>query len=277
METQTVSTSAKFREMFNLQALLTPERLIKIAGTVLVIVLFYIAYRVIKYYVNKTAKKKLQTRRLAVIDKVIRYTFNVLVALYVLNLLGINISAILGAAGIAGVAIGFAAQTSMSNIISGFFLFIDKSLQLGEYVTVGDISGTVTSIDLLSVKLTTPDNQLIHIPNENIIKANIIDNTVNPTRRLQIPVGVSYTSDLKQVVDVLTNVTVKIPQILQAPAPVIMFDKFADSSINIILAVWLKQEDMLIVKNTTIMTIYEDFAAAGISIPFPQLEVHAKD
>ncbi|MDR1748166.1 MAG: mechanosensitive ion channel family protein [Spirochaetaceae bacterium] len=274
METQTSSDSTKFWDIFELQSLFTPERLIKIAETVLVVVLFYIIYRVVRYYINRTVKKKLKAQRIAVVDKIIRYIFNVLVVLYILNLLGINVSALLGAAGIIGVALGFAAQTSMSNIISGFFVILDRSLQMGDFITIGDVSGTVSSINLLSIKLTTLDNQLIRIPNESIIKANIIDHTVNPIRRLQIPVGVSYNSDLTQVIDVLMGAASKIPQILKAPPPLVMFDRFADSSVNLILAVWFKQEDLTTVKNAVIMTIYEDFSEAGISIPFPQMDVH---
>ena len=102
--------------------------------------------------------------------KILKYSFFVLAVIYVLGIFNIKITALLGAAGIAGVAIGFAAQTSFSNIISGFFILSEKSLKIGDYITIKDVSGTVDSIDMLSVKIKTPDNQMVRVPNETIIK-----------------------------------------------------------------------------------------------------------
>ncbi|ULQ59255.1 mechanosensitive ion channel family protein [Brucepastera parasyntrophica] len=269
-------TSAKdsFFSQFNFSTIFTQERLLKLGETLIAIVVFYLVYRIAKYYINKFARKKIKQEKLELIDKAVRYVFNIFITLYILKILGININAILGAAGILGVAIGFAAQTSMSNIISGFFILAEHSLKIGDFISIDDISGTVHSINLLSVKLVTLDNQMVRIPNESIIKANVVDSTFHHLRRLQIPVGVAYDSDLQQVTETLLGLTKKVPLVLQDPPPLVMMDSFADSAVNVILAVWFKKDDYTNVKNAIIMEVHRTFKEEGISIAFPQLDVH---
>jgi len=206
--------------------------------------------------------------------KIILYTGSIIIIATVLVELGFNLSTILGAAGIASVAIGFAAQTSLSNIISGIFLYWEKPFEVGDVVKVGETQGIVISIDLLSVKLRSYDNQLIRIPNETLIKSEFTNITRYPIRRLTIPVSVSYKTDIQKVMDVLKEVADKNSYCLDEPEPLILFDKFSDSSLDFVFGPWVEKSEFIKLKNSIMKDIKMHFDQHGIEIPFPQRVVH---
>ena len=165
-------TAQEVKSMFHLDELasyLTWANLAKVVTSVVAILIFWVFYRIIRHFVKKTASKTLQKKTVSIIVKAISYCFYILIVMYVLGLFGIKLSAIWGAAGIAGVAIGFAAQTSVSNLISGLFVVTDKAMKIGDFIEVDGISGTVDTIGVISIKIHTVDNQLVRIPNSTII------------------------------------------------------------------------------------------------------------
>ncbi|TVR94727.1 MAG: mechanosensitive ion channel family protein [Trueperaceae bacterium] len=184
--------------------------------------------------------------------------------------LGFDFAVVLGAAGIVTVAIGFASQTSASNLISGLFLVMEKAVQAGDIVTVDGVTGEVLTVDLLSTKLRTFDNLQVRIPNETMVKARITTLNRFPLRRIDLTVGVAYESDLGLVQKTLFEVAQRNPLVLDEPAPLLISQGFGDSSIDYLLAVWGKSENFLTVRNTVTREIKEAFDAAGIEIPFPQ-------
>ncbi|MCR5253654.1 MAG: mechanosensitive ion channel family protein, partial [Treponema sp.] len=138
-------------------------------GMLLVILIYYIIYRLVRKGIRRVNIEKLPEERKEILIRVARYIYYFAVVVYVLGLFGIKLSAIWGAAGIAGVAIGFAAQTSVSNLISGIFIVSEKSLKLGDTIIINDVTGVVDAISLLSVRIHTYDNQMVRIPNSSII------------------------------------------------------------------------------------------------------------
>lgn len=189
--------------------------------------------------------------------------------------LGFKLSVLLGAAGILTVALGFASQTSASNVISGLFLLGEKTFTIGDVIRLGDITGEVLSIDLLSVKLRTFDNLFIRIPNEEMIKSRITNLSRFPIRRLDVQVGVAYKEDIDRVKEVLMAVADREPLCLEEPAPVIMFLGFGESSLNFQFSVWAGLSNFLQVRNRIQQQIKEAFDEAGIEIPFPHRSLYA--
>ncbi len=261
----------------NFDELFTVETLFKVLWFVITVAVAYVLYRILKRFVMRFARAKMKPQNAMFLERCIKYAFNILMGLYMLNRLGVNLSALLGAAGIAGIAISFAAQTSISNIISGFFVISERAIQLGDFITVEDVTGTVESIDLLSVKILTLDNQMVRVPNETIIKANLINTTFHPIRRMTIQIGVAYDSDLPQVMSVLFDIASGENLVLKDPAPAVTFDSFADSAVIAVFAVWFKKDDFRAVKNAMMMGIHSRFREEGISIAFPQLDVHVAE
>lgn len=198
------------------------------------------------------------------------YGVFVLFLISALRQFGFDFTVLLGAAGIVTVAIGFASQTSASNLISGLFLILERAVQPGDVVTVGGRTGEVVSVDLLSTKLRTFDNLLVRIPNETMVKSEIVAINRLPIRRFDLTVGVAYDSDLGLVQKTLLEVAARNPLCLDEPAPLLISQGFGASSIDYMLAVWAKSEQWLALRNGITREVKEAFDAAGIEIPFPQ-------
>lgn len=182
---------------------------------------------------------------------------------------GFDLGILLGAAGILTVALGFASQTSASNVISGIFLLGEKPFAVGDVIRVGTTTGEVLSVDLLSVKLRTFDNLFVRLPNETMIKSEIVNLQRFPIRRYDLQVGVAYKEDMRAVRDALSEVADQNPLCLEEPAPLILFQGYGESSLNFQFSVWASQSNYLEVRNAIPTEVKEAFDARGIEIPFP--------
>jgi len=259
-----------------IQDALTPEFWSKAFTILITAILILVFFRILRIILGCGMKKTIPEQKAQLILKALRYTGWAIAVVSVLQSVGVNLSALLGAAGIAGIAIGFAAQTSVSNLISGIFLVFEKPFQISDTIQIDEISGIVMSIDLLSVKLQTFDNRFVRIPNESIIKTNVINLTRFPIRRLDIYVNVSYTTDLRKATDVLRDIAYKNIYVLDNPSPLILIDKFDIPGVGILLGVWFEKSNLVEIKNTILMDIQERFAEEGIEIPYPKRDVYIK-
>ena len=183
--------------------------------------------------------------------------------------LGFDLGVLLGAAGILTVALGFASQTSASNVISGLFLLGERPFAVGDVIRVGGTTGEVLSIDLLSVKLRTFDNLFVRIPNETMIKSEVTNLRRFPIRRVDLQVGVAYKEDLREVHEVLRAVADQNPLCLEEPAPLIIFQGYGDSAINHQFSVWASTDNYLDLRNSIPVEIKEAFDEHDIEIPVP--------
>ena len=207
--------------------------------------------------------------------RVVWYGLLFVVIATALRQLGFDLGVLLGAAGILTVAIGFASQTSASNLISGLFLLAERPFTVGDVITVGATTGEVIAIDLLSVKLRTFDNLLVRIPNETLLKSEIRNLAGFPLRRADIRVGVTYDSDLERVRDVLFAVADGHPLCLDEPRPLFQVSGFGPSSIDLQFSVWTARENFVPVRTAVYIEIQKAFVAEGIVIPLPQRVIHA--
>jgi small-conductance mechanosensitive channel len=191
-----------------------------------------------------------------------------------LSELGFDLTALMATAGIATVAIGFAAQTSLSNLISGLFLVAEKPFAIGDLIRVGQTLGVVHSIDLLSVKLRTLDNLFVRLPNETMIKSEVTNITRFPIRRMDFNVGVAYKEDIRRVLAVLKDIIEKNPHCLIEPEPLLFFDNFGESALLVRVGVWFEKSKYLACRNSLLTDIKERFDAEKIEIPFPHITVY---
>ncbi len=225
--------------------------------------------------VRRFAKRHINEQAAMLTGKGIFYGGCVLLVVVIMQNLGFKLTAILGAAGILGVAIGFASQTSLSNIISGVFLIWERPFEAGDMIKVGDTLGIVLSIDLLSVKLRTTDNRFIRMPNETLIKSQVITVTRFPIRRMDIDIGVAYKENVGRVMEILVEIADNNPYSLDEPRPLVLFKDFGDSALELLLGVWFAKADFLNLKNSIMREIKERFDAEGIEIAFPHLTVYS--
>lgn len=203
------------------------------------------------------------------------YTVFGLFAVSALRELGFDFAVLLGAAGIVTVAVGFASQTSASNLISGLFLVFERTIEVGDIITIEGVTGEVLSFDLLSTRLRTFDNLLVRIPNETMVKARITNLNRFPIRRYDLQVGVAYKEDLAHVKRVLLEVADRNPLCLEEPAPLIIAQGYGASSVNLQLSVWAKTENYLDLRNAIHEEVKETFDRVGIEIPFPHVSIYA--
>jgi small-conductance mechanosensitive channel len=229
----------------------------------------------ISFMVKRSLYKHLSRQSMMLVLRTIIYTGYIGLVLIVIRELNYDLTALFGAAGVVGIIIGVASQTSIGNIISGLFLVSEKSFELGDVVRIGDKTGTVYSIDLLSIKVKTFDNVLIRIPNQTVISTELVNVTKFPIRRLDFQIGVAYKEDLRKVKTVLENVARNNPLCLEEPEPIIIFKEFGSSSINITFGIWFEKANYLAVKNSVFIEIKEAFDCEGIEIPFPHVSIYA--
>jgi small-conductance mechanosensitive channel len=206
--------------------------------------------------------------------KVVFYTGIILMIITVLGQLGISLAPLLAGAGIVGVALGFASQTSVSNIISGLFLIAEQPFKVDDIINVGGTIGIVMSIDVLSVKLRTFDNMFVRIPNETIIKTQVINLTRFPIRRFNAKVSVAYKEDIEKVREILLDVAEKNQHSLSEPEPQIIFEAFGTSSIDLDFRIWAPVDEWIFLKNTIQEEIKKRFDEEGIEIPFPHVSFY---
>ncbi len=197
----------------------------------------------------------------------------VLVIIQALHAVGVDLVSILGAAGVVGIAIGFASQTTLSNFISGIFLVSERSVSLGDYIRVENAEGSVEAINLLSVSLRQGDNSLIRIPIETLIKSPMTNITGDHMRRIDFDLGVAYGSDLKQVRECILRVVEAQPMLVETPAPVVLFSGFGDSSLDLHIGAWTTTRDYHEARFHFAYALLDAFDKEGIDIPFPVRQV----
>ncbi|MCK9557479.1 MAG: mechanosensitive ion channel family protein [Candidatus Cloacimonetes bacterium] len=254
---------------------ITPERISLAVRVLLIIVIGLPTVKVILKIVSKLIKDKLSLQSEVLISRTVKYLLYLILVVTILNEFGFKISALLGAAGIFGVAIGFASQTSISNIISGIFLISEKPFMIGDVVEVNGNTGMIDSIDLLSVKLKTFDGRYVRIPNETMIKNDVINITRFPIRRAQFVLPVAYKEDLRKVVGILQEIADSIPGALKEPAPLLALEDFSDSCVNINFGVWTESANVVNMKTELMLAVKERFETEGIEIPFPHVSLYA--
>jgi len=242
-----------------------------------------VVYLLVGYVVAKSAgfalkywlKGAVTIHNLKLLGRLAFYVIFGIFGVLAMRAMGFNVQLLLGAAGIITVALGFASQTSASNLISGIFLLSERPFQVDDTVRIGETVGEVISIDLLSVKLRTFDNLFVRIPNESLIKSEIVTLTKYPIRRLDIFLGVAYKEDLEEVRDILMEIADKDPQCLDNPKPLFFVKEFGASSVEIQFSVWAKQEGLFKVRTNVLIEIKKVFEREGIEIPFPHVSLYA--
>lgn len=253
----------------------TPERVALVVRVVLILAIGIPIVKLVLNLLNRLIKNKLSLQSEVLILRTVKYVFFLILVVMVLNEFGFKISALLGAAGIFGLAIGFASQTSVSNIISGIFLISERPFLIGDVVEVAGKLGTIDSIDLLSIKLKTFDGLYVRIPNETMIKNDVTNLTRFDIRRAQFVVGVAYKEDVRKVLDILRDIAANMPDALAEPAPLVQLNGFGSSSVDINFGVWTATSNVVNMKTQLMLAVKERFDQEGIEIPFPHISIYA--
>jgi small-conductance mechanosensitive channel len=202
-----------------------------------------------------------------------------------LDVLGLNIMPFIAGAGVAGIAIGFAAKDTLSNLIAGVLLIIDRPFEVGDRIEVWSAPadsatwGDVLDIGLRATKIRTTDNIVIVIPNNEIMRRDIINyTTITEEIRVRIPIGVAYDADIQKAKETITGISLELEWVLRDPAPKVVVKSFGDSAVNLEARVWIRDPRKRMDTISTISDrVKERFAKDGIEIPYPKRDVYIKE
>jgi small conductance mechanosensitive channel len=198
----------------------------------------------------------------------------VLLAISVMGMLGIQMTSFIAILGAAGLAIGLALSGTLQNFAGGVIILIFKPYKVGDYITAAGHSGTVNEIQIFVTVLKTPDNVTIIIPNSELATSSLTNYSAEQTRRVDWTFGIAYGDDFDKAKDVLLKVIKADQRIHASPEPFIVLGELADSSVNLIVRVWVNASDYWAVKFDMNEKVYKTFAEEGLNIPFPQMDVH---
>ncbi len=209
------------------------------------------------------------------VTNILYMTLLMLVIIAAMSQLGVPTAQFIAVIGAAGLAIGLALQGSLSNFASGVLLVSFRPCKVGDYIDAGGVSGTVQAITVFSTTLVTPDQRTITVPNSSIMGGPITNFSTSPSRRLDMIIGVSYSSDLEKVKNLLRDIVESDERVLESHKPVqIGVLALANSSVNIAIRPWVANADYWPLHFDLHERIKQQFDQAGIGIPFPQMDVH---
>ncbi len=248
------------------------EILIAIIAFIIGYIIVVVAIWLFRKSLRKTKLPELLIEFLARFLKAILIVF---VLLAVLPIVHVDVSAIvLGLSAIIGLILGFGMQDTMTNIFAGFWIAMLKPFDIGDYIEVNGLSGTLEAVGVMSTTMTTPDNKYIMIPNKLVWGASIINYTRKPVRRVDIDIGIAYEADLNKAMSIAMRIMKDNPFVLDDPAPSVVISELADSSINLQLRPWAKTANYWTVKGEITRQVLDAFEREGIEIPYPKMEVH---
>ena len=191
-----------------------------------------------------------------------------------LDMLGVNTTSLIAILGAAGLAVGLALQGSLQNFASGVLLIIFRPFQVGNYIDAGGVSGTVEKITIFNTIMLTPDNREIIVPNAAVYGGTITNFSARATRRIDLVFGIGYGDDVKKARDIMVQTMESDERILKDPAPTVAVSELADSSVNFVVRPWVNASDYWAVKWDLTEQIKLAFDQNGVSIPFPQMDIH---
>jgi len=222
------------------------------------------------------AKSKYDNMLTEFVGSILRAILMLFVIVAALDQLGVDTTSLVAIVGAAGLAIGLSLQDSLKNFAAGVMLLVFKPFRTGDYVEAAGIAGSVEAIGIFTSTLTTPDNKAIIVPNGKIYSDNIINYSAKATRRVDMVFGISYNDDLRKAKAVLNQLLSEDSRILQDPAPTVAVLELGDSSVNIAVRPWVKSADFWGVRFDFVEAVKLRFDQEGLSIPFPQMDVHVK-
>ncbi len=245
-----------------------------VIGLLVLFILFKIINCLSRKIKKKMEKKNRDKTTISVVTTSFRYGFKILFVILFISYIGINTAAIGSLITSIGLVVSLAVQGSLSNLAGGLIIIIMKPFGIGDYIVAQDCSGTVEKIKLFYTYLITPDNKVSMIPNGVLANGVITNNSVKDTRRVDFTFSISYDSDVDKAKEIIKEVELNHSLVFHTPEPFVGINEFADSSVNLVTRVWVKNEDYWTVYFDLNDMINKALVKGGIIIPYPQIDVH---
>lgn len=250
---------------------------VNIVAAIAIIIIGMIVARIVSNTVNRLMLARHIDATVAdFLSALVRYGIIAFTLIAALGRVGVQTASVIAVLGAAGLAVGLALQGSLSNLAAGVLLVMFRPFRAGEYVDLGGVAGTVLNVQIFSTTMRTVDGKIVVIPNGKIIAGNIINFSREPVRRNEFIIGVAYDSDIDQVKKILTDIIQSDERILKDREMTVRLNELGASSINFVVRAWSKSGDLQNVYWDVLERIKREFDAAGISFPYPQMDVNVK-
>lgn len=250
----------------------------RLISATLILIIGWTAIRLIKKLIMSImTKREMEPTLSKFLADILIWTLKILLFVTVISRLGVENSSFVAIIGAAGLAIGLSLQGSLSNFAGGVLIIMFKPFKVGDFIEAQGVSGTVKQIQIFVTQLATVDNQVIFVPNGALSNGTITNYSYATTRRANLTIGISYGSDIKKAKEIAMQVMENHPAVLKEPAPVVLVDNLADSSINLAVRPWANLPDFFVMRSDILEQIKLKFDENDIEIPFPQLDFHIKE
>jgi len=270
--------------MQELITLLDPERLVqmvvdflpRLAAAVLVFLVFWLVVRITRPTLRAILHRADLSETLIhlLVDNLYRFTVLVLGLVMAVSQLGVNVGAALAGIGVVGIAVGFAAQDSVGNMIAGFLILWDKPFRVGDMIETQGRYGEVANITMRTTRIRTPDNTYLVLPNRMMIEDYLINHSMLGYTRVQVPMGIAYKEDIREARTVILEAVRSVEGLLAEPEPDVVVTELGDSSVNLSVRVWTEDAaDERPAFYRTLEACKLALDEAGIEIPFPHLQL----
>lgn len=245
-----------------------------VAALAILVIGNWLAKKLAALFVKMMERNNVDVTLTKFLKNIVYYALLTAVVIAAAQELGINTASFLAVVGAAGLAVGLALKDSLANFSAGVMLILFRPFKVGDVVNVAGETGSVEEITIFNTVMNTPDNQRKIIPNGIITSGTITNITANDTRRVDMVFGIGYDDDIKKAEQLLNEIVRAEPKVLSDPEPSVAVAELADSSVNFVVRPWVKTDDYWDVKFSLTEKIKLAFDEAGISIPFPQQDVH---
>jgi len=240
----------------------------------LVAALGVVAARLVLVYSRRLLEGRLARNEVNALSRALALLVGTAFIVAGLPLIGVDVAGLLVLGGFAGIVVGFAAGSIVSNLLSGIFLVIERPIRIGDQVEVEGVQGYVEDITVFSTRIRTYDGKCVRIPNEKVFTSRVTNIVAYPARRVDVSVSISYGDDIGKAIRVILGLAEENPLILKYPEPRVYVDRLADSGVELAVRLWAPTQAWFEVRTQILEDIKEAFDREGIEIPFPQLVVH---
>ncbi len=247
-----------------------------ISATIIFVVGWTVIKLIKKLIMRIMVKREMEPTLSKFLADILIWTLKILLFVTVISRLGVENSSFVAIIGAAGLAVGLSLQGSLSNFAGGVLIIMFKPFKVGDFIEAQGVMGTVKQIQIFVTQLSTVDNQVIFVPNGVLSNGTIINYTYATTRRADLTIGISYSSNIKRAKEIAMEVMEKHPKVLKDPAPIVLVKDLAESSINLAVRPWAELPDFFEMRSDVLEQIKNEFDANGITIPFPQRDIHIK-
>jgi small conductance mechanosensitive channel len=245
-----------------------------LAAIVILVVGLWLAKKIKAVFVSALNKKEVDPTLIGFFSSTLHGGLVLFIVIAAIGKLGVQTTSFVAVIGAAGLAVGLALQGSLSNFASGVLLILFKPFKVGDFIKAGGEAGVVVEVGILTTEMKTPDNIKIILPNSAIMGGSITNVSAHPTRRVDMVVGVSYGDDLNKAKQIMEDLLAADERVLKDPAPTVAVSNLGDSSVDFVVRPWVNSADYWAVKFDFTQAVKEKFDAEGVSIPFPQRDVH---